>query len=243
MLFLGNDANELICLDSFCEISNVTMSEYTGSCQCKIQSELSLILQNKTNKQISFDNKGNNNFPVFACYSKGFNKNILKTNVGFYLGIIFIVIQAVSFVIYIVFSKSPKHLKIPANPPLSTNSLKSKDVSEMLFLDDFDEIMKENGMKIMNDTENKEMDYQEKDDIIEDLKSELSGNYLKTMLALFTDPIEYDVDNLKEAVKGLGTDEDCLIEILASRPGWYIDKIKKKYKEKYKINSLNPSSS
>jgi annexin A7/11 len=72
-------------------------------------------------------------------------------------------------------------------------------------------------------------------DLMEDLKSELSGNYLKTMLALFTDPIEYDVDNLKEAVKGYGTDEDCLIEILASRPGWYIDKIKKKYKEKYKI--------
>ena len=71
-------------------------------------------------------------------------------------------------------------------------------------------------------------------DLMEDLKKDLSGNYQKTMLALFTEPIEYDVDCLKDAVKGLGTDEDCLIEILASRPGWYINKIKKKYKEKYK---------
>ena len=70
-------------------------------------------------------------------------------------------------------------------------------------------------------------------DLMEDLKSDLSGNYKKTMLALFTDPIEYDVDNLHNAMKGMGTDEDCLIEILASRPGWYINKIKKKYKEKY----------
>ena len=70
-------------------------------------------------------------------------------------------------------------------------------------------------------------------DLMEDLKSDLSGNYKKTMLALFTDPIEYDVDNLYNAMKGMGTDEDCLIEILASRPGWYINKIKKKYKEKY----------
>ena len=71
-------------------------------------------------------------------------------------------------------------------------------------------------------------------DLMEDLKKELSGHYLKTMLALFTEPIEYDVDSLYTAMKGLGTDEDCLIEILASRPGWYINKIKKKYKEKYK---------
>ncbi len=71
-------------------------------------------------------------------------------------------------------------------------------------------------------------------DLMDDLKSELSGDYRKTMLALFTDPIEYDADSLYEATKGLGTDEDTLIEILASRPGWYINRIKKKYKEKYK---------
>ena len=68
---------------------------------------------------------------------------------------------------------------------------------------------------------------------MDDLQSDLSGNYRKTMLALFTDPIEYDVDSLYYAMKGLGTDEDTLIEILSSRPGWYINKIKKKYKEKY----------
>ena len=71
-------------------------------------------------------------------------------------------------------------------------------------------------------------------DLMDDLSSDLSGNYKKAMLALFTDPIEYDTDSLYEAMKGLGTDEDTLIEILASRPGWYINKIKKKYKEKYK---------
>ena len=70
-------------------------------------------------------------------------------------------------------------------------------------------------------------------DLMEDLTSDLSGNYKKTMLALFTEPIEYDVDSLYNAMKGIGTDEDTLIEILASRPGWYINKIKKKYKEKY----------
>ena len=54
------------------------------------------------------------------------------------------------------------------------------------------------------------------------------------MLALFTDPVEQDVDSLYEAIKGAGTDEDTLIEIFASRPTWYLKKIKKKYIEKYK---------
>ena len=71
-------------------------------------------------------------------------------------------------------------------------------------------------------------------DLMEDLSSKLSGDYKTAMLALFTDPIEYDADSLYNAMKGLGTNEDTLIEILASRPGWYINKIKKKYKEKYK---------
>ena len=172
MLFLGNNANELICLDSSCEIANVTMSEYTGNCKCKIQSELSLILQNRTNKQITFDNKGNNNFPVFACYNKGFNKTIIKSNVGFFIGIAFIAIQILAFVLYILYSQPSKNLKNQANPPISTSTVKSNDNSEMLFLDNFDEIMKENGKKIMNDNENPEMDYQDRDDLDEDLISQ-----------------------------------------------------------------------
>ena len=71
-------------------------------------------------------------------------------------------------------------------------------------------------------------------DLMSDLKSDLSGNFRKTMLALFTDPVEYDVDSIYQAIKGAGTDEDTLIEIFASRPSWYLNKIKIKYKEKYK---------
>ena len=66
-------------------------------------------------------------------------------------------------------------------------------------------------------------------DLIKDLKSELSGNFEKATLALFQDPITYDCWSLKKAMKGLGTNEDTLIEILATRPNYYINEIKKKY--------------
>jgi hypothetical protein len=54
------------------------------------------------------------------------------------------------------------------------------------------------------------------------------------MIALFTDPIEYDADELRKAMKGLGTNEDTLIEIIASRPPQVIQAIKAKFNEKYK---------
>ena len=51
-------------------------------------------------------------------------------------------------------------------------------------------------------------------DLLDDLKSELSGNFQQLMLALFTDKYEYDAQQLYNAIKGIGTDEDTLIEII-----------------------------
>ena len=71
-------------------------------------------------------------------------------------------------------------------------------------------------------------------DLIADLKSELHGKYEDSIIALFTDPIEYDADELRKAMKGMGTNEDTLIEIIASRPAPILAQIKAKFNEKYK---------
>ena len=71
-------------------------------------------------------------------------------------------------------------------------------------------------------------------DLIADLKSELNGKFEDAMIALFTEPIEYDVDQLREGMKGLGTNEDTLIEIISSRSPAQLRAISAKYKEKYK---------
>ena len=70
-------------------------------------------------------------------------------------------------------------------------------------------------------------------DLIADLKSDLHGHFEDAMVALFSEPIEYDCDELRKAMKGLGTNEDTLIEILASRPAPVLKQIIAKYKEKF----------
>ena len=70
-------------------------------------------------------------------------------------------------------------------------------------------------------------------DLMKDLKSELHGHLEDGVLALFTDPIEYDADELRAAMKGIGTNEDTLIEIISSRPPQVLRRVIEKYKEKF----------
>ena len=66
-------------------------------------------------------------------------------------------------------------------------------------------------------------------DLISDLKSELSGHLKDTLIAMFYHPIDYDCLSLRAAMKGLGTDEDTLIEIIATRPGYMIKQMIERY--------------
>ncbi|XP_060893736.1 annexin A1a [Labrus mixtus] len=66
------------------------------------------------------------------------------------------------------------------------------------------------------------------------LKSALKGDLEDVVLALLKTPAQYDAHLLKGAMKGVGTDEETLIEVLASRNNREILDIKKAYKEEYK---------
>ncbi|XP_059192912.1 annexin A1a [Centropristis striata] len=66
------------------------------------------------------------------------------------------------------------------------------------------------------------------------LKSALKGDLEDVVLALLKTPAQYDAYLLKKGMKGLGTDEEVLIEILASRTNRQITDIKQAYKEDYK---------
>lgn len=71
-------------------------------------------------------------------------------------------------------------------------------------------------------------------DLLEDLSSELSGDIKTAMLGLFSDPLEWAADLTNKSIKGLGTDDDALIEIIATKTPEELTTIKEKYKTKYK---------
>jgi annexin A7/11 len=62
-----------------------------------------------------------------------------------------------------------------------------------------------------------------KGDLIKDLKKALSGHFEDVVVGLFYTPIDYDCFHLRKAIKGLGTDEKALIEILCTRPSNVIE--------------------
>uniref|UniRef100_A0A3Q3LP02 Annexin n=1 Tax=Labrus bergylta TaxID=56723 RepID=A0A3Q3LP02_9LABR len=70
-------------------------------------------------------------------------------------------------------------------------------------------------------------------DLFHDLKSELTGNFEKLVLAMLKSPSHFDASELREAIKGAGTDEACLIEILSSRSNDEIREITQIYKAEY----------
>lgn len=70
-------------------------------------------------------------------------------------------------------------------------------------------------------------------DLIRDLKSELTGNFEDLVVSMLMTPAKFDASELREAIKGAGTDEACLIEILSSRSNAEILEINKIYKSEY----------
>ncbi|KAK7166410.1 hypothetical protein R3I93_006241 [Phoxinus phoxinus] len=71
-------------------------------------------------------------------------------------------------------------------------------------------------------------------DLLDNLKSEVTGKFESLIVALMTPPTMFDVTSLRNALKGAGTDEKVLIEILASRTANEVNEIKSVYKREHK---------
>ncbi|KJE94539.1 annexin XIIIb [Capsaspora owczarzaki ATCC 30864] len=71
------------------------------------------------------------------------------------------------------------------------------------------------------------------EDLVGRIKSELSGNFENITVALFNTPAGFLASELRKAMKGAGTDEAVLIEILCSADNNTIKAITAAYKEQF----------
>ncbi|XP_054846280.1 annexin A10 [Eublepharis macularius] len=75
-------------------------------------------------------------------------------------------------------------------------------------------------------------------DLITDLKETLSHHFKEVMVSLMYPPASFDAHELWHAMKGAGTEENCLIDILASRSNEEIFQMKEAYLMQYDSDLL-----
>lgn len=75
-------------------------------------------------------------------------------------------------------------------------------------------------------------------DLEKDLVSETSGNFLRTLKALVRLPAERDANFIFKSIKGLGTDDALLIELICSKDTASLKEIKSAYQRMFPGHSL-----
>ncbi|XP_078068815.1 annexin A10-like [Mustelus asterias] len=76
-------------------------------------------------------------------------------------------------------------------------------------------------------------------DLVTELKEKLSDHFKEVMVGLMYPPTFFDAYELRNAMKGAGTDENCLTEILASRTNNEINAINEVYMMQFDVPIQN----
>ena len=70
-------------------------------------------------------------------------------------------------------------------------------------------------------------------ELLDDLKKYTSSDLSTLLISIYRDPVEYDAELLYRAMKGIGTDDDIVIEVISFRSFEMLSQIKQKFQELY----------
>jgi hypothetical protein len=141
LFYMGDELKTITCMDDECIINSVSYDEYIGTCSCKMNFDFErLTSNNNTDSKNSNNNyeesnafnpvSGVNPLPIFTCSLQTFDSEKISSNAGLYIGGIIILIQIVSFIVFLVYFCKRKKIvqNIASPPPKDTLTLKKKVV-------------------------------------------------------------------------------------------------------------------
>jgi hypothetical protein len=73
-------------------------------------------------------------------------------------------------------------------------------------------------------------------DLLKEVMSETSGDFRRTLKGLIMQPIQFEAEELRESIQGLGTDEATLIDIVCSKSNNEMIELRNAYRFMYNRN-------
>lgn len=70
-------------------------------------------------------------------------------------------------------------------------------------------------------------------DLLDDLRDDVGGDFGNLLVSMYMSPVEFDVTSIRNAMEGVGTEENILTEIIGSRSNYRLKEIQALYKVKY----------
>ena len=169
-------SREINCKDRNCEVQSINYNIFTGTCNCQINTDFEMF-KNK-NTKINIYNEINSydiSLAVFKCFKSGFGQNI-SSNTGFYLYLIFILLQIICFIIFLFFQNKKISFTKKINSTASPPSKNLDYEKESLFIEDLNIIEEKEENKNIKNFENVKKEIQDKDDEEEDYFEDISYN-------------------------------------------------------------------
>ena len=125
LLYTHIYSEQIACLGENCIIEDLNFEESTCTCKCKIGNKFEELFNETKFKHYEGPIIESYNFMdsirIIKCTMNGFNSKNIKSNVGFFLVIIGIILQIILYIYYLLYSESKINLsKIINNPPRKT---------------------------------------------------------------------------------------------------------------------------
>ena len=126
-LYLHKYLEQVLCITENCTMEEYSMENLTIVCKCRIGNTFEELLNSEKFEFIPYEGETKSyndfvdSFQIIKCAVNGFKAKNIKSNIGFFICIIFIAIQIALFIYYFLFSKPivnvNKSIKNMSNPP------------------------------------------------------------------------------------------------------------------------------